>query len=109
MSTSSSDLRFEATLYVYRDGTCVVTGDTIRGLVIEADTFDQMHSELCRLVPLLLRSNHGLSDEEIPRSVLDVTMRKAPEEEVSESLEHTALLPMIQWQDRLQDSWLVAA
>lgn len=109
MSTSSSDLRFEATLYVYRDGTCVVTGDTIRGLVIEADTFDQMHSELCRLVPLLLRSNHGLTDEDISRSILGMTMRKVPEEDVSESLAHATQPPMIQWQDRLQDSWLVAA
>ena len=72
MSKKADSLRFEATLRIYPDGTCIVIGDSIRGLVVEASKFDRMRSELFRVAPHLLRLNHGLTNEEISRVILHV-------------------------------------
>ena len=52
-------------LFMHEDGTLAVHGGDIRGLVVEADTLDEMRSELLRIAPRLLRSNHGLTDEDM--------------------------------------------
>lgn len=66
---------YTAHLFIHDDGTLAVFGADIRGLIIEADTFAEIEAELLRVVPLLLRSNHGLSDEDIAHVTLRVEHR----------------------------------
>ena len=65
-----SQHEYTTPLFIHEDGTLAVHGGDIRGLVIEADTLDEMRSELHRIAPRLLRSNHGLTDEEIAHASL---------------------------------------
>ena len=65
-----SQHEYTTPLFIHEDGTLAVHGGDIRGLVVEADTLDEMRSELLRIAPRLLRSNHGLTDEEIAHASL---------------------------------------
>ena len=74
---------FTASVFVYEDGTLAVLGDTLRGLAIETDNLLHMRDELLRITPILLRSNHGLTDDDIKRASLHLTFHKAPDDEPS--------------------------
>ena len=102
MNKKSNDLSFEATLRIYRDGACVVTGDSIRGLVVEASRFDTMRTELIRVTPHLLRLNHGLTDEEISRVVLHVTAYDVVDPDDCGATEGRVNAFRILWDDNLQ-------
>ena len=77
-----SQREFTVPLFIYDDGRLAVHGSEIRGLVIEVDTFDEVREELLRLVPALLRSNHGLTEEEIAHVSLCVSLRDMEEDAV---------------------------
>ncbi|MCY3595243.1 MAG: DUF1902 domain-containing protein [Bacteroidetes bacterium] len=72
---------YMATVYIYPDGRMAVHGNSLRGLVLEVDTIDEMRSELLRLVPILLRDNHGLNDSEIANVTLRLSFHDAPPED----------------------------
>ena len=69
-----SQHEYTTPLFVHEDGTLAVHGSDIRGLIVETDTLNEMRSELLRIAPRLLRSNHGLTDEEMAH----VTLRLVP-------------------------------
>ncbi|MCY3629964.1 MAG: hypothetical protein OXG94_08135 [Bacteroidetes bacterium] len=69
---------YTATVYIYPGGRMAVHGNSLRGLVLEVDTLGEMRSELLRLVPMLLRDNHGLNDVEIANVVLRLSLHDAP-------------------------------
>lgn len=76
-----SQLEYTTPLFIHEDGTLAVHGGDIRGLVIEADTLDELRSELRRVAPRLLRSNHGLTDDEIAQASLRLVLRGAEDAE----------------------------
>ena len=102
MNKKVDDLRYEATLRIYPDGACVVTGDSIRGLVVEASRFDKLRSELIHVAPRLLRLNHGLTDEEITRVVLHVTVYGEVDPDDRGASEGQVNAFGILWDDKLQ-------
>lgn len=71
-----SQREFRVNLFVHADGTLAVHGGDVRGLVIEADNIREVRSELYRIVPRLLETNHGLSKEEIKKVAIRVMLRK---------------------------------
>ena len=86
-------------LFVHDDGTLAVHGGDIRGLVIEADTFEELRAELIRLAPRLLRSNHGLTNEEIGHASLHMVFRDV-EDAAQPALEaRTPHTPKLLWED----------
>ena len=86
-------------LFVHDDGTLAVHGGDIQGLVIEADRFEELRAELIRLAPLLLRLNHGLTDEEIEHATLHVVFRDV-EDAARPALEaRTTQTPKLLWED----------
>lgn len=76
-----SQLEYTTPLFIHEDGTLAVHGGDIRGLVIEAGTLDELRSELRRVAPRLLRSNHGLTDDEIAQASLRLVLRGAEDAE----------------------------
>ena len=89
-------------LFMHEDGTFAVHGGDIRGLVVEADTLDELRSELRRIAPRLLRSNHGLTEDEIAQASLRLVLRPAEDAEgvatfSPESLASQA--PRLFWED----------
>ena len=93
------DLVYTATLRIYEDGTCVVTGDTIRGLVLETSTFDEMRAEMARIVPLLLHSNHRVTAEQMPHVELRVTVHDVAHDTDSASTRGHVSVPRVLWED----------
>ena len=94
---------YTATVFLYPDGRMGVVGDTIRGLILEVDTYEEMRSELLRLVPILLRANHGRNDEEIASATLRLSFQKAPPED-TELTHHSSHFrqtrgPILLWED----------
>ena len=88
-----------------------VHGNNIRGLILEVDSIDEMRSELHRLVPILLRDNHGLSGEETESATLLLSFHDAPPEDV-DMTQHPSRLhqtPILLWEDRPYVSELVYA
>ena len=91
-----SQHEFRVDLFVHADGTLAVHGGDVRGLVIEADDIREIRSELYRIVPRLLETNHGLSKEEIKEeATIRVMLRDAPQD----SADETASYPRILWGD----------
>ena len=98
-----SEHEYTTHLFIHEDGTLAVHGGDIRGLVIEADTFEEMRAELLRLAPRLLRSNHGLTDEEIAHASLRVVLRDA-DDDAKDAVQpvpeaRTPRSPTLYWQD----------
>ena len=52
--------------FVHAGGTLAVHGGEVRGLIIETDDIHELRSELYRIVPRLLVTNHGLSRDAEP-------------------------------------------
>ena len=88
---------FTATLYTFEDGTLALLNSDITGLVLETSSFKEMQSELYRLAPRLLRSNHGLVEDEIAQAYLRIEVR--PATELEGSARSPAQAPMIWWKD----------
>ena len=86
-------------VFVHNDGTLAVHGGDIRGLVIEADTFEELRAELVRLAPGLLRSNHGLSEEEIAHASLRMVLRPVDETAQPDPEVHRPPAPRVLWED----------
>ena len=86
-------------LFVHDDGTLAVHGGDIRGLVIEAESFEELRAELLRLAPQLLRTNHGLTNEEIEHATLLVAFRDVADaaEPVLET--RATQTPKLLWED----------
>lgn len=103
--------KYTATVYTYPNGRMAVHGDNVRGLVLEVDSIDEMRSELLRLVPILLRDNHELNDEEIANATLVLSLQDAPAEDtdlVSRSA-RSDQTPALCWEDSPRISLLVYA
>lgn len=66
---------FSVNFYIHEDGTLAAHGGDVRGLVIEAATFDEFRSELFELAPRLLKANHGLTDRDIENVTLRLDLR----------------------------------
>ena len=94
-----SQHEYTTPLFIYDDGTLAVHGGDIRGLVIEADTLDEMRAELHRLAPRLLRSNHGLTDEEIEHASLCVVLHDVEDAARPVSKSRTPQYPKLLWED----------
>ena len=97
-----SQHEYTTPLFVYEDGTLAVHGGDIRGLVIEADTLDELRSELHRIVPRLLRANHGLTDNEIAHASLRLVpcgVNDAEGAAQSASESHPNQSPQLLWED----------
>ena len=91
---------FSVILFVHEDGTLAAHGGDILGLVIEADDIAEMRAELLRIAPRLLKSNHGLTEEEVGKSTIRLVLgdaRGAPER--SQPQPHTPMLPQLLWED----------
>ena len=94
---------YTATVYIYPGGRMAVHGNSFRGLILEVDTLDEMRSELLRLVPILLRVNHGLNDAEIADVTLRLSLHDAPSED-TDLIDHPTSSPQVQiptllWED----------
>ena len=91
---------FSVNLSVYEDGTLAVHGGDIRGLIIEANGIEEMREELLRIAPRLLRSNHGLTDEEVGQASIRLVLR-APHDASTQARpkSQTALHPRLLWED----------
>lgn len=76
-----SQAEYMTPFFIYEDGTFAVHGGDIQGLVVEADTLDELRSELRRIAPRLLRSNHGLTDDEIAQASLRLVLCEAEDAE----------------------------
>ena len=105
-------------LFIHEDGTLAVHGGNIRGLIVETDTLDEMRSELLRITPRLLRSNHGLTDEEIEHASLRLVPRSMVGAEGAEGAEgavepapksHTPQSPQLLWEDNPRIMTMVCA
>lgn len=59
------------------DGVMTATSDDIRGLVLETTDLREMCSELLLVSERLLRSNHGLTDQQVADAELHVNFKKA--------------------------------
>ena len=55
---------------MYDDGAYSATGDGVKGLNLEADTFRELVSELRRIAPELLEFNHKMTSDEVSRTVV---------------------------------------
>ena len=86
-------------LFVHQDGTLAVHGGDIRGLVVEADSFEELRSELLRLAPRLLHSNHGLSEEEIAQASLRMVLRPVEGAAHPAPESHSLPAPRVLWED----------
>ena len=87
-------------LFIYDDGRFAVHGSDIRGLVLEVDTLDEIRVELQHLAPQLLRSNHGLTDEEIAQVSLCVVLRDEGEDAAKPASKSCApQSPKLFWED----------
>lgn len=73
-SAERSSETFRVNLFVHEDGTFAVTGENLGGLVLETESIKEMRKELLRLTPHLLRTNHGLSEEEINNVRIHISM-----------------------------------
>ena len=93
-----SQSEFRVDLFVYADGTLAVHGGDIRGLVIETDDIRELRSELYRIVPRLLSTNHGLSKKEIEQVTIRVILREAEDAGKRGRTSHPAH-PQILWED----------
>ena len=69
-------------LRYHDDGTIVVHGGDIRGLVIESQELAEVHREITHLAPRLLRANHGLSETESATAEIVFRIRNEPTTEV---------------------------
>ncbi len=65
---------YTVNLFLYQDGTVAAHSGDIRGLVLEAGNFEEMRSELIRVAPRLLQSNHGLTDEQIEQASIRLVL-----------------------------------
>lgn len=102
---------YRATVYIYPGGRMAVHGNNIRGLILEVDSIDEMRSELHRLVPILLRDNHGLSSEEIESATLLLSFHDAPpgDTDLIHHPSHPHQTPTLLWEDSPYVSELVYA
>lgn len=69
--------KYEYAVYVRalkRPKLLIATSPDIRGLVLEVKSVDELHGELLRVTERLLKTNHGLTDEEIGKVQLNVTL-----------------------------------
>ena len=94
-----SQHEYTTPLFIHEDGTLAVHGGDIRGLVIEAATLDEMRSELLRVTPRLLRSNHGLTDEEIAHASLRLVPCGAEGAAQPAPKSRTPQSPKLLWED----------
>ena len=94
-----SQHEYTTPLFIHEDGTLAVHGGDIQGLVVEAQTLDEMRSELIRLAPRLLRSNHGLTDEEIADASLRLVLREVEEAAQPVPKSRTPQAPRLLWED----------
>ena len=99
-------------LFVHDDGTLAVHGGDIRGLVVEADTLDELRSELHRIAPRLLRANHGLTDDEIAHASIrlvpcGVDDAEGAAQSATESRLHRS--PRLLWEDNPRITTLACA
>ena len=74
-----STIVFHVDVLISPDGTITVTSDDIRGLVLETDTVGELRDELVRVAGSVLRSNRGLTDEDVGNSVLVLRSRLVPD------------------------------
>lgn len=98
---------FAATLFIYDDGTLAVRDSTIRGLVLETTSFEEMRSELNRIVPQLLELNHNLKEGDTARVVIRIERsgEKIADEPVSDKHENLEFV----WEDHPSIQPLVLA
>ena len=103
--------KYTATVYIYPNGRMGVHGNNLRGLVLEVDSIDEMRSELPRLVPILLRDNHELNDEEIANATLVLSLQDAPAEDTDlvSRPARSDQTPTLCWEDSPRLSPLVYA
>lgn len=94
-----SQHEYTTPLFVHADGTLAVHGGDIRGLVIEVDTLEEMRAELLRVAPRLLRSNHGLSDDEIEQASLRLVPCAVKDDAQTVSYVRTPQSPKLLWED----------
>ena len=71
---------FAVDIYCYKDGTLAVTSQDISGLVLEAASFRELYPELLRVARRLLRSNHGLTEEQASEAELHASLHDDPSE-----------------------------
>ena len=90
---------YTADLFVYEDGTLAVHGGTVRGLVIETGSIEKMRKELFRVVPQLLRSNHGLTDKEIENVTLRLVRRNVDDSVHPTPKSRAPSCPRLLWED----------
>lgn len=94
---------YTATVFTYPNGRLAVHGNSIQGLVLEIDSIDEMRSELLRIVPILLRANHGLNDEEVACATLRLSFHDAPSEDADfirhPSRSSQSQVPTLLWED----------
>ncbi|MCY4673749.1 MAG: hypothetical protein OXD43_08325 [Bacteroidetes bacterium] len=90
---------FSVTVFVHRDGTLSITDSDITGLFIEVSTFHELLTELRRVASRLLKSNHGLTDEQIAKTelLLDVKLFEYPVHQQKTS--SLPSLPGVSWGD----------
>ena len=103
--------KYTATVYTYPNGRMGVHGNNLRGLVLEVDSVDEMRSELLHLVPILLRDNHKLSEEEIANAILLLSLQDASSED-ADMVSHPACSDQtlaLCWEDSPRLSLLVYA
>ena len=94
-----SQHEYTVPLVLHEDGTLAIHDGDIRGLVIEAATFDEMREELLRLAPRLLRSNHGLTDEEVGQTSLRMVISGAGKEFQPVANPRAHCVPKLLWED----------
>ena len=94
-----SQHEYTVPLFIHEDGTLAMHGSDIRGLVIEADTFEEMRAELLRLAPRLLRSNHGLTEEEIEQVSLRLVLRDLEDADHPVAKSRSPQSPKVLWED----------
>ncbi len=100
-----------ATVDTYPNGRIGVHGNNLRGLILEVDSIHEMRSELLLIVPILLRDNHKLSEEEIANAILLLSLQDAPSED-TDRVSHPARsdqTPALYWEDSPRLSPLVYA
>ncbi len=103
--------KYTATVYIYPNGRMGVHGNNLRGLVLEVDSIDEMRSELLHFVPILLRDNHKLSEEEIANAILLLSLQDAPAKDTDLVIRsaRSDQTPALCWEDSPRISLLVYA